>query len=433
MKPRLMMHRLMPWVFALVAGAAWGADGSHPDAAALALADTAPADVEQPADWRLFVEGAAGHSALGYGLSAEDFRRLSLDFVFDKKLAPQWRVVLSNRIDRQSPQNRAAMATVNSFREAYVSWQPADAGGIDLGRVNARYGTAAGYNPTDYFRDDAVRSVVSLDPISLRKNRLGSFIVRGQTLWDGGSLAATVSPRLTRSSLGAAAGTPSNESFSADWEATNKKERWLLVFSQRLSDTLSPQWLLYGQKQAKPQLGFNMSLVPTDALVSYFEWSGGRGPSLLAQATGGADDSRFRQRFALGSTYSTASKLNLTLEFQHSSAGLGRDAWNLLRSGPATASSGYLAFAERQQDLPTRHALFLHAAWRDVFVSDLDFNALLRINLEDRSRLAWMEVAYHWKRADAALQWQATHGDPRTVFGASPERRSLRVVFRFYL
>ena len=46
------------------------------------------------------------------------------------------------------------------------------------GRINVRNGAALGYNPTDFFRSGALRSVVSIDPNSLRENRLGTVMLR---------------------------------------------------------------------------------------------------------------------------------------------------------------------------------------------------------------------------------------------------------------
>jgi len=80
--------------------------------------------------------------------------------------------------------------------------------------------------------------VVSLDPASLRENRLGSAMLRGQALWTGGSLTALYSPKL--------ADQRNDAVFSADLGATNQRERWQLALSEKLSDALNPQWLLSG-------------------------------------------------------------------------------------------------------------------------------------------------------------------------------------------
>jgi hypothetical protein len=86
---------------------------------------------------------------------------------------------------------------IGTLKEAYVSWQPHSSLLLDAGRINGRQGVAFGYNPTDFFRSDAIRSVVSIDPNSLRDNRLGTVMLRGQQLWDSGALSVVYAPRLT--------------------------------------------------------------------------------------------------------------------------------------------------------------------------------------------------------------------------------------------
>ena len=65
---------------------------------------------------------------------------------------------------------------------------PTPAAERDLGRINARYGVGYGDTPTDYFRIGANHSIISSDPASLKKNRQGSVMQRGQTLWQSGAL-----------------------------------------------------------------------------------------------------------------------------------------------------------------------------------------------------------------------------------------------------
>ena len=48
---------------------------------------------------RLFVEVAAGRLSQRYGLAAEDARRASLDLNWEYRPSPQWRAVISDRLD----------------------------------------------------------------------------------------------------------------------------------------------------------------------------------------------------------------------------------------------------------------------------------------------------------------------------------------------
>ena len=156
--------------------------------------------------------------------------------------------------------------------------------------------------------------MVSLDPASLRENRLGAAMLRGQALWTGGSLTALYSPKL--------ADQRNDAVFSADLGATNQRERWQLALSEKLSDALNPQWLLSGGDGQSPQLGVNVTALPNDATVVYFEWSGGRAPSLAAQALMRPDDTAFRSRLSSGLTYTTANNISLTAEYQYNGAAL---------------------------------------------------------------------------------------------------------------
>jgi len=395
------------------------------DAAALLLADkTAAAAPEQTSDWRVFTEMAVRESRpRGAGLALHG-ARASLDARLDTSFAPGWRAVFADRLDMNRTDGTSGKDDVNTLKEAYLSWQAQPERIADLGRINARNGVAMGYNPTDYFRAGALRSVVSLDPASLRENRLGSAMLRGQQLWPGGSFTALYSPRL--------ADQPSSAAFNPDWGATNRRERWLMAFTQKLSDNLSPQWLLSGGEGQKPQLGMNLTGLANDATVAYFEWSGGRAPSLAAQAQLRPDDTAFRSRVASGISYTTSNNISLTAEYEYNGAAPDRTDWNALRQGSPLAYGLYRGLATNLQDPATRHNLFLYAFWQDALLKHLDLTAMLRNDLLDHSRLQWLEARYHWTRFDVALQTQLNTGTATSNYGAQAERRIWQVVARYF-
>jgi hypothetical protein len=287
-----------------------------------------------------------------------------------------------------------------------------------------RNGVALGYNPTDYFRAGALRSIVSLDPASLRENRLGSAMLRGQTLWTTGSLTALYSPGL--------ASQPSDSTFNPDLGATNRRARWQLAASQKLSDALNPQWLLSGGAGQSAQLGLNLTALPNDATVVYLEWSGGRAPSLAAQALAGRDDAVFRSRMSTGLTYTTPNNISLTAEYQYNGAGLDQAGWNALRRGPPSAYGLYRGFVANLQDPSTRDQVFLYAVWQDALVKRLDFTAMVRYDAIDHSRLQWLEARYHWSRVDVAVQAQLNTGRQGSDYGALPERRLWQALIRYF-
>ncbi|WP_461160644.1 hypothetical protein [Simplicispira piscis] len=390
------------------------------DLDALRLADTPPPPSVAASDWHWFAEIAAGQVCNPVGTHSN--QRLSLDLQLDKSLAPGWRGVLANRLDLDWPAQYGTEHRINTLKEAYVGWQPTDAQALDLGRINARFGVATGYNPTDYFRTNSLRSLVSVDPNSLKKNRQGAFMLRGQTLWADGALTALLSPRLAR--------LPKSAPFALNEGATNASNRWLLTWSQRLSERLNPQWLLYGEERKPPQIGFNLAALANDATVVFMEWSGGRGRSQVSQALGWTEDQRFQQRLSTGITYTTGHKLSLTLEYSSNSAAPAASQWSDLQSGSPWAYALYRSWTQSAQELTTRQQYALSMNWPDALAPHLDLSAMVRFNGADHSRLHWLEARYHWTQTDLALQWQSSSGTPRSDFGAAP--RTLQVSVRRY-
>lgn len=400
--------------------------------AALLLADQSPAATEQAKDWQLSLEGVLGETGQRYGKGDLPSQRLSLDLQIDTKIDSDWRAVLSDLLDQrwqQQPSNANAVSSstsssTNTLREAYLSWQPEPDRALDGGRINARYGVATGYNPTDYFRSGANRSILAIDPASLKKNRQGSVMLRGQALWSGGSFTAIASPHL--------ADQASDTSFSWDLGATNRQDRWLLAYSQQLGESLTPQWLLYGENAQAPQLGFNLTGLLGQATVAYVEWSGGRSPSQLAQALQGVDDTAFHSRLATGLTITTERKISLTAEYDFNGAAPTAEAWTALAQQAPLAYARYRTWAQSQQDLPTQQSVFLYVSWQDALVNQLDLNAMLRHNLDDHSQLVWLEARYHLSHSDLALQWQRNSGTSGSEFGALQQEQVLQVLLRYF-
>ena len=158
------------------------------DEDALSIADNAQMTAEKGGDWRVFAEGALRESTRQSNGAVLHGERLSFDVRYDKVIAPGWRAVFADRLDMNRLYGAAGDGNINTLKEAYLSWQAQPDRIADLGRINVRNGVALGYNPTDYFRAGALRSIVSIDPASLRENRLGSAMVRAQALWESGSV-----------------------------------------------------------------------------------------------------------------------------------------------------------------------------------------------------------------------------------------------------
>ena len=422
--------RLIPVAFCLAlnvaAGAARAADppaGPPDDLDALTLADKAPAEKPAAASpWRIFIEGATGQGTVIGNPLRVDSARASLDLRYDGTLAPGLRAVLSNRLDLTDGAGNTVARDANTLREAYLSWARTPDQLIDIGRVNLRHGAAFGYNPTDWFKENALRSIVSPDPAVLRESRLGTFVLQGQQLWPNAALTAAFSPKLGRA--------PNPATFALDAGATNPRSRWLLAGSYKINERLNPELLAYGGAGTPTQLGLNLSGLVGDAAVVFAEFASGRGRSLAAQALGAAEVERAQRRASLGVTYTTPFNLSVTLEGEYNSAGPDRAQWFAL---PAGVGLRLLGASQALQDLPVRRAAFVHATWKDAVVRRLDLSAFVRREGVTSSRSQWLEARYRWDRADLSLQWQGFSGAPGSVYEAVPQRRTFELVLRGYL
>lgn len=419
------LKRSLPRGLALAAAAlmsmAWASDD--------AALDLKPADTPSATGGgglKLFAELAAGRLSQRYGLGHEDARRASLDLLWTFKPAPQWRGVLSNRLDDIHPVEAGGRSTLNSLREAALGWQEADGRfAFDIGRINHRNGPAYGFNPTDYFRDGSSRAVTTADPLALRENRLGTVMLRSQALWQGGSLSLAVAPKLRNA--------PSRESFSVDLGATNHADRALLALGLQPGGAVSGQAFAFHQRGRGWQIGANATALLGDALVGFAEWSGGRDTDLLSATFDPAPRVRRAQRAVVGATYTTASSLSVTAELQYNGFALRESEWRqALASYGLEAMGAYLYEVQRRQDTASRRAAMLYVSQANAFVKHLDLTGLVRFNLEDSSRFAWVEARYHWPRFDLALQWQANLGRADSEFGALPGKRLVQVLATVY-
>ena len=409
---------------AFSARAAEAAPDAPDDAGALELADRTPTATEQARTWRLYAEAAASRGWARGPYTGGDGLRGSLDFRYDGSLASGLRGVLSDRLDVVHDDARSDERTVNVLREAYLSWQARPDLIVDLGRVNVRNGVAWGYNPTDFFRAGALRSIVSLDPASLRENRLGTVVVQAQKLWRDSSFSALVSPKL--------ASTPSDESFSLDLGSTNPRNRWLLAASHKFSEGFNPQLLLHGGEDTPTQAGANLSGLLNKSTVAFLEFSSGKGRSLRAQTLGLAESERWQRRTALGLTVTTSFNLSMTAEADFNTAAPERAQWDALTAGNPPAALLLLQTAQTLQELPVRRAAFFYATWRDLLVRRLDLSGFLRHDLVTHSRQQWLELRYHWQRAEVALQWQLYSGSANSVYGSVPQKESAQLSARFF-
>ena len=409
---------------ALAATCAWPALAGDAELDALSLESAPEVTPETTRSTKLFVEGAVGNASQRYLSESRNIGRASVDFSHVARLAPGVRAVVSNRLDYFDPTIAGSDATVNSLREAYVSWQPE--GGrtvLELGRINLRYGPGYGYNPTDFFRDGSLRVITTADPFALRENRLGTVMLRGQYLWGMGALSLALSPKL--------ADAPSADGWNLDLGSTNHRDRYLLALSTQFSERVSSQALVYQKSGSSPTVGMNMTALLSDAATAHMEFTRGSEPDLFSRALAGPSDEVTRNRFVGGVTYTTLGKLSLTAEYQYNGFALSRTDWAALGGTPLTQLS-YLSTALGLQELAPRQAYLIYVTKKSLMLKDLDLTAYLRLNPGDDSRLAWVELRHHWPSFDLTFQLQQNIGNPTSEFGMLPDRRVVQVLGTYY-
>jgi hypothetical protein len=344
----------------------------------------------------------------------------------------------------------------NDWREGYLSWEATPRAWLEAGRINLRNGVALGFNPTDFFKTRTLVDQSSQDPSALRENRLGTFMLRGQRIWDGASASLAWAPKLYDPSA-VETGLPA-AGLRAGLDRTNGASRILASASLGLAD-LSPQVLLY-RESGVTRLGLNLSRTLGRSVVLYGEWAGGRYPSLVARAlaygreTGTLPASAppvlpadagdaFQNDLALGLSWTGAAKLTLNAEVLYHQAGMTREDWRRwfatgtanAGSLPATGALWYIrAFAADQQEPATREQLFLRAAWSDALVPHLELSALAFVNLYDRSALTQLGASYYLsERWTLGAYLGANLGRADSERGSLPQARSavLRALYYF--
>jgi len=379
---------------------------------------------------RLALEGAAQFMKRPAGQGDEHGHRVSVDLRWSHPIGPGWRFGLSNRLDDQKPIWPGQRSTRNSLRELQLSWQ--DTSGnvirtVDIGRVNQRHGQAYGYNPSDFLRIGATPAIVSADPVAIRENRLGTFMVSGSQLWDGAGLTVAFVPRLARTA-------PDNTSWTLDLAATNRHNRVLAVANLKASEQWSGEVLAMHDGDGGMRYGLNLTGLLADAVVMHMEWAASRSQSLIDQLVspdGGRG--RHQQQAALGLTYTFGGGLSLTAESEYNEAGLNRGDWQAVFARGPLAVTTLLSRTQASQELAARHATLLYATKKDFLWRSLDLTAFVRRSTADSSRMIWGELRYRWPMSDLALQWQLHSGGAETEYGGLPLRRALQLLgtYRF--
>lgn len=304
-----------------------------------------------------------------------------------------------------------AKAVRNDLREAYVTWEPAERFYLEAGRINLRNGIALGFNPTDFFKSRTTVSQASLDPSAQRENRLGVVMLRGQRIWDGGSLTIAYAPKLyDPSPLAGSSG------FGLNLDRTNTADRAEVALNIDV-EQFSPQFLIY-HDGGRTHFGFNASRPIGQSIVVYAEWAGAAEPNDITDAvafgkrTGTlpsfvpvlpptSPTRTFRNDVAAGASWSSETEITINLEYHYHQAGLTKQDWRNWFSigslgGTQAQELWYVrgVVGDRQQPM-TQQQVFVRADATDAFVEHLELGAFSLIDIYDGSALAQAYASYN--------------------------------------
>ena len=346
----------------------------------------------------------------------------------------------------------------HDLREAYLSFEPLERLYLDAGRINLKSGIALGFNPTDFFKTRAVVEPLSVDPVVLREDRLGTLMLRAERLFARGSLTAAFAPAVAGES-------PlytsfDLKSFDPMFDRTNAHDRWLLKGTIDVAEGFSPELLAY-ESQGRVRLGANLAENVGKSVVTYLEWSGGRQGTVSAdalafgRATGtlppaaadvlpGLAAVAFRNQLALGASYTTAlPKITFNLEFLYSEAGFtGADWGEWFRTGSGAGELSPIAgalwyvreYAADQQDLISRRFAFFRMDWVDAFIPKLEVSGFTETDLVDGSTRLQLGADYYlsdrWTVGGLLL---IDSGGRRSDFGSLPQSGSVLLKVVRYL
>jgi len=395
-------------------------------------------------DWNVKLENATALTAIRAQTAApipgadpaRVENRLSLDARGKVRLSDSVALNLSNRLSLNTSDAADGTRVRHDFREGYVGWDSSDGFRVEAGRVNVKNGMATGFNPTDWFRSGSKVATSSADPSAVREGRLGTLMLRAQTVWDGGSASLAYAPKVgSRPDLTKRVG-----DWSPAMERTNHEDRVVGTLGFDIGDlTLqgAAMWRAEGSR-----FGFNASRPFSDSVVGYVEWSGGWGRSLIdagedwGRKTGlipppapdildPGSKSRFLNDLAAGFSWTSEYKVTVYAEYHFHEAGMSGAEWkrwfDRARAGDAP-SLGALwnirSYAEFEQDPATRHRGFVRVSWSDAFTPKLELSGFTTFNLSDGSGTAQIEANYPitdaWNVIGTA---STTYGGPRTEFG----------------
>lgn len=351
--------------------------------------------------------------------------------------------LLFNAYSREGDSFKASDDLRLDIKEAYLSWQQSPTQFIDIGRINIKSGVASGFNPTDYFKVGTVLDRNTEDISQLRDGRIGALVLRGQKLWEKGSLTVIASPKISDKE---SHWSSNKDTVGLNLHKSNDRSRAMLKLNYKMSDDLNPEFIYYNESD-KHNLGLNISKSFNDQWIGYAEWNIGDRRSLVDEALNKhrksgqlspiveaqfPDDKgeKYQQQFAVGASFTSNSNITTSLEYHYNEAGLSEaNADKFLNTAEqASANNNYPAIgqllsirglAQSRGEPLGKHSLFIRSKLNDAGIDNLDLTGLLITDLNDNSHLIQAELAYELNpKSSLAFRLAKFQGDKKSNYGS---------------
>lgn len=293
---------------------------------------------------------------------------------------------------------------------------------VQVGRINVREGNAYNFNPTDYYRANSVKLFVNPSPLVTRESRQGTFGVRGLWLQSQGAVSLLYAPKLGQSGA--------SDAWGLDSGLTNPTHSLLATWSRTLSEKTNVKLLAFKTSNQQWQLGLGGSALLNDALTVHAEASHGRaaGVQMPSQVVTG----QVANQWALGGTL-TVGQWSWTLEQSYNGQAVADTTFAQWAVSEPQTAYAYLSGAERLQSQSARRNWFLYLSRPNFIWSRVELRGFARINPNDHSSLAWLELRRKFDQFDLGYQFMATQGSQQSMFGITPARRVHQLVLTHYL
>ncbi len=393
--------------------------------------------------------------------------RLSLDVKTEIIFSPNLSFIMADRLHYllEENQEESGGRVQNDLKEVYFTGNSYSFLYLDIGRVNFKNGVAVGFNPTDYFKKNAVSYRISEDPNLLRENRLGVVMARAQGIWEKGSVTLAFAPEINQD--------PDTwwidaDSYGLRLDKTNNSNRFLSKITLNAFPDFNPEFLCFYDSD-RSNFGTNLTKDIGDAAIIYLEWSGSSRPDIFAQSLTEAQESgkippntpwvidsgresHFRNQLAIGFSYTEKVNRTTFVEYHFNEAGFSQEDWDnwfsagkeagTLLQNPATEAlgTGMLGqlwttrkWSQEAQEPLSRHSIFIRTFWEDALVHSLDLTGITRISLLDGSFFAQPMAEYHIKKnLTLSLSVNLFIGSDETEYGSVNPKADVKAGATYY-